>query len=100
MQTERNGRLDVQALARELNVSYSTFRHTFQKFTGSSPHRYLLDLRLAHARNLLTQTPQTVKEIARRMGFKDEFYFCRFFKLRMGMTPSQWRFQSLHKLNA
>ena len=100
MRTEKNGGLDVQTLARELNINYSTFRHAFQQYTGSSPQRYLLDLRLARARKLLTRTPHTTKEIARRTGFKDEFYFYRYFKKKVGMTPSEWRFHSLHKLNA
>ena len=97
MQTELESSLDAQALARELKVSYSSFRHTFQQHTGSSPHQYLLELRLVRARNLLTQTPQSVKEIAQHVGFDDEHYFCRFFKLKTGLTPGQWRARSLGK---
>jgi len=99
MQTELESSLDAQALARELKVSYSSFRHTFQQHTGSSPHQYLLELRLVRARNLLTQTPQSVKEIAQHVGFDDEHYFCRFFKLKTGLTPGQWRARSLGKLS-
>jgi len=95
MQSELESGLDAQALARELNVSYSSFRHTFQQHTGSSPHQYLLELRLVCARNLLTQTPQSVKEIAQHVGFDDEHYFCRFFKLKTGLTPGQWRARTL-----
>jgi AraC-like DNA-binding protein len=95
MQTELESGLDVQALARELNVSYSSFRHTFQQHTGSSPHQYLLELRLVRARNLLTQTKQSVKEITQQAGFADEQYFCRFFKMRTGLTPGQWRSRSV-----
>ena len=99
MQTELESSLDAQALARDLKVSYSSFRHTFQQHTGSSPHQYLLELRLVRARNLLTQTPQSVKEIAQHVGFDDEHYFCRFFKLKTGLTPGQWRARSLGKLS-
>ena len=100
MQTELESGLNAQALARDLNVSYSSFRHTFQQHTGSSPHQYLLELRLVRARNLLTQTAQSVKEIARQAGFEDEHYFCRFFKMKMGLTPGQWRLRSMPKRNA
>ena len=95
MQTDLESGLNAQALARELNVSYSSFRHTFQQHTGSSPHQYLLELRLVRARNLLTQTTQSVKEIAQHAGFDDEHYFCRFFKMKTGLTPGQWRSRSL-----
>jgi AraC-like DNA-binding protein len=95
MQTELERGLNAQALARELNVSYSSFRHTFQQHTGSSPHQYLLELRLVRARNLLTQTTQSVKEISQQAGFDDEHYFCRFFKKKTGLTPGQCRSRSL-----
>ena len=97
MQTELESELNVQALAQELKVSYSSFRHTFQQHTGSSPHQYLLELRLVRARNLLTQTAQSIKEIARQAGFDDEHYFCRFFKVKTGLTPGQWRARSMPK---
>jgi len=95
MQTELESGINAQALARELNVSYSSFRHTFQQHTGSSPHQYLLELRLVRARNLLTQTTHSVKEIAQQTGFEDEHYFCRFFKMKTGLTPGKWRSRSL-----
>lgn len=94
MQSEIESSLNVQALAKELSVSYSSFRHTFQRHTGSSPHQYLLELRLVRARNLLTQTTQNIKEIAQKAGFEDAHYFCRFFKMKTGSTPGQWRSRS------
>jgi AraC-like DNA-binding protein len=97
MQNELESGLNAHALARELNVSYSSFRHTFQQHTGSSPHQYLLELRLVRARYLLTQTTQSVKEIAKLAGFDDGHYFCRFFKMKTGLTPGQWRSRSLLK---
>jgi AraC-like DNA-binding protein len=97
MQTDLEGGLNAQGLANDLNVSYSSFRHTFQQHTGSSPHQYLLELRMVRARNLLTQTAQSIKEIAQQTGFDDEHYFCRFFKMKTGLTPGQWRTRSLPK---
>lgn len=97
MQNELESGLNAQSIARELNVSYSSFRHTFQQHAGSGPHQYLLGLRLVRARFLLTQTDRSVKEIARQTGFGDEHYFCRFFKMKTGLTPGQWRSRSLLK---
>ncbi len=100
MQAELERGLNAQSLARELKVSYSSFRHTFQQHTGSSPHQYLLELRLVRARNLLTETAHSVKEISQLAGFDDEHYFCRFFKLKLGVTPGQWRSRSQSKRKA
>ena len=91
MRADLGSGLDAPHLARELKFSYSLFRHLFRQHTGSSPHQYLLELRLARARNLLEQTACSVKEVAQQAGFEDEHYFCRFFKLKMGTTPGQWR---------
>jgi AraC-like DNA-binding protein len=91
MQAEFKSKLDVQNLARELRVSYRWFRDAFAQRTGFSAHQYLLELRLAHARALLTQTNLRVKEIATQSGFEDEHYFSRMFKAKAGQPPSEWR---------
>jgi AraC-like DNA-binding protein len=83
--------LDMAALARELGVSYSSFRSSFTTHTGLSPHQYLLELRLMRARQLLADTTLTVKGIALETGFRDEHYFSRLFRQKMNRTPSQWR---------
>jgi AraC-like DNA-binding protein len=86
--------LDVQQLARESKVGYSWFRHAFVQQTGFSPHQYIVELRLARARALLTQTNLRVKEIAVQSGFKDEHYFSRIFKSKAGQAPGQWRLRA------
>jgi AraC-like DNA-binding protein len=88
--------LNMELLAQELGVGYSWFRSTFAAHTGLSPHRYLLEFRLAHARRLLAETQISIKEIAVQSGFGDEFYFSRLFRLRLNVTPSQWRSRRLH----
>ena len=94
LQNEFGGDLDMKRLAQELGVSYSWFRHTFTAHTGLSPHQYLLELRLVHARNLLSETRLSIKEIATKPGFEDEFYFSRLFRQKLKVTPSQWRSRS------
>jgi AraC-like DNA-binding protein len=91
MQTALDSSLDVPAVARQLGVSYSWLRRTFANHTGLSPHQYLLELRLVRARNLLSETALTVKEVGRRSGFEDEHYFSRLFRKKVGVTPGLWR---------
>lgn len=88
------GNLNMEHLAEEIGVSYSWFRSTFVAHTGLSPHQYLLELRLARARNLLTETNLSVKEIAMQTGFEDEHYFSRLFRRKMNVTPGQFRGRS------
>jgi AraC-like DNA-binding protein len=91
MRTALDSKLKMQPIAQQLNVSYRWFRRTFAQHTGLSPHQYLLELRLARARSLLSESRTTVKEIATSAGFEDEHYFCRLFRRKIGLTPTQWR---------
>jgi len=77
-----------------LGVSYSWFRKTFAAHTGLSPHQYLLEFRIVCARNLLTGTELSVKEIATQTGFEDEHYFSRLFRQKLNCAPRQWRDRS------
>ena len=83
--------LDMERLAQELGVGYSSFRTSFTRHTGLGPHQYLLELRLLRARNLLEEAEFSVKEIAVQTGFADEHYFSRLFRQKLKLTPSQWR---------
>ncbi len=83
--------IDFGELARELKVSYTWFRRAFTHHTGLAPHQYLLQIRPAHARELLAGTSLSSKEIADRLGFVDPQYFCRLFRRKVGLTPMGWR---------
>ena len=83
--------LNMETLAQELGVSYTWFRRTFAMHSGLTPHQYLLELRIIRARELLTGTNLSVKEIAMQTGFEDEHYFSRLFRNKLNLTPSQWR---------
>lgn len=83
--------IGLKELAKQLNVSYSSFRRTFRDHTGVSPHQYRLHLKVSEARELLRSTTLSVKEIGYECGFNDEQYFCRLFKQQTGSTPSDFR---------
>ena len=85
--------LSLEETARRLGTSYSNFRRTFREHTGVGPHQYRLHLKLNHARDLLSNTELSIKEVAFQSGFEEEQYFCRFFKKTMGKTPSSYRKQ-------
>jgi AraC-like DNA-binding protein len=94
MHSQPQAAISLEDLPQQLNVSYTWFRRTFARHTGLSPYQYLLELRLAAARKLLTETTLTVKEVAAKAGFTDEHYFCRIFRRKTGLPPGQWRRRS------
>jgi AraC-like DNA-binding protein len=97
LQNEFDQDLNMSLLARELGVSYRWFRGAFAAQTGLGPHQYLLELRLVRARSLLVETELSVREIAMKVGFEDEFYFSRLFHQKLNLTPSQWRNRSVQR---
>ncbi len=83
--------IDMQQLAKELSMSYSSFRKAFKQITGESPNQYHLSLRLNRARDLLTSTVLKINEIAEHTGFDSVFYFSKMFKKKNGVSPKSYR---------
>ena len=55
-----------------------------------TPYQYFIGIKMHKAKELLEGGDQAVKEVAFRLGFKDEYYFSRLFKSKTGVSPSQW----------
>ena len=83
--------LTIQEIADELSMSYSNFRKLFKEYTGLSPAVYQQDLKLQRAKELLSTTDLSVKEIAYRLNFDSPDYFSAKFKIKTGRKPSEMR---------
>lgn len=83
--------LEMPDVAAYLNISYSTFRHVFKKYTGLAPSQYYLNLKIHRAKELLRSTSASIKEISIILHFDTPEYFTTLFKKKTGMTPSQFR---------
>ena len=83
--------LTIQQVAEEMGVSYSNFRKLFKEHTGLSPATYQQDLRLQRAKELLSTTTMSIKEIAYRLNFESPDYFSAKFKIKTGRRPSELR---------
>jgi AraC-like DNA-binding protein len=82
---------EPEKIAAELNMSYSWFRRLFRQYTGISPQKYIAGLRIQRAKELLSGTSRSVKEIADAMSFENMDYFSSWFRKLSGMTPTQYR---------
>ncbi|MBQ4087769.1 MAG: helix-turn-helix transcriptional regulator [Clostridia bacterium] len=83
--------IEIAELARMNNLSPSRFQHVFKQYVGTSPHHYLLSLKIEHAKELLTSDVQSVSAVASIVGFEDAYYFSRIFKKFTGITPGAYR---------
>lgn len=81
--------LDIPEVCSVGFISASSLQRAFNAHFGLSPKKYLLNLRLNRALELLTENELSIKEIAFACGFKDEKYFSRAFKGKYGYPPSR-----------
>lgn len=86
--------LDAAALARACHLSVSRFAHLFRDVTGTSPLRYLENLRVWKAQELLLGTSAPIKEISHNVGFADPLYFSKVFRRNLGTGPRAYRKQA------
>jgi AraC-like DNA-binding protein len=82
--------LDIAQFASNHNFSYSYFRRMFKKYTGVSPLQYQMQLKIILARDLLSNTGKSIKEISYDLGFESIHYFSRLFKEKVGVSPSAY----------
>lgn len=87
--------LTIASIAESAHVSTSECLRCFHQSMGTTPYRYLMDVRLAKAASLLTDTDMTVQQIAERVGFSTTSHFGKCFKERAGCSPREYR---LHKI--
>ena len=78
-------------VASAVNMSYSWFRKLFKDYTGLSPAHYILELKIRQAKDLLSTTRQSIKEIAYWLNFDDIPYFSKVFKKYTGLSPQSYR---------
>ncbi len=84
----------METLADMENMCLTAFRSVFKKHTGVSPNTYLIDLRMQAACRFLTDTKESVGDIALKVGYSDPYYFSRIFTKKMGVSPLQYRKKS------
>ena len=72
-------------------MSDSYFASTFKREMGQTFGKYLENVRMQRAKELLTGTEMTIEEVAERTGYASSLSFRRAFKKVQGVTPSMVR---------
>lgn len=72
-------------------ISYSYYKQLFIKRFGVTPSKYLQNLRIKNAGEMLDSGIYTVGEVAEMTGFSNIYYFSRCFKDQMGISPSEYK---------
>jgi len=91
MEADVAANLDLATLAAETGYSRAHFLRTFRAATGQTPHRHLMELRLAKARDLMASSSLPLINIAAACGFSSHAHLTTAFRSRFGLTPSAYR---------
>ena len=83
--------ISIPELAAMEGLSVSRYNVVFKTVTGVSPIQYITDLRIRHACTLLKTTDLHVKEIGLIVGYRDNHFFSKVFKEKMGIPAQKYR---------
>lgn len=85
-----NPELSNSMLANKAGISEIYFRKLFYKQYNTTPKQYILDVRIKKAKLLLTESAFSVGVISEECGFSSLYHFCRAFKDKTGLTPTEY----------
>jgi AraC family transcriptional regulator len=83
--------ITLTALAAEAGYSRGHFVKMFYKATGMTPHRYILNRRVEHARFLLKRKNARLVDVAVSCGFSSQAHLTKIFREYAGVTPAEYR---------
>jgi AraC family transcriptional regulator len=83
--------ITLSELARVANMSLYYFAVLFRQSTGLSPHQYVLNQRVEHAKELLRDPKLSVLDVSISVGFEHQNNFARAFRRVIGASPTQFR---------
>lgn len=81
----------MEELAACCNLSPNYFHTLFYKTFSTTPHAYMMRLKMNEATTLIINSELTMKEIAFRLGFLNDTYFSHVFKKYYHTTPGSFR---------
>ena len=89
--TNYTEKIQIPNLAKMEGLSISRYTTLFSKEMKKSPNKYILDLRLSKACDLLLTTDMEINAVGASSGYKDQYFFSKIFKKHMGMSPYEYR---------
>jgi AraC-like DNA-binding protein len=91
LESDLGGKLSLQQIAAEFDLSVSHFSRAFRVSTGLPPHQWLLRQRVHTAKQLMRVRDLSLSEIAISAGFANQSHFTRVFSSVVGASPGTWR---------
>ncbi len=94
LRSELDSRIDLDELAALVEMTASAFLAAFSAAFATTPHQYLIEQRIHHAKALLSGSTASITDISATVGFSTPSHFATTFKQRVGVTPTAYRINS------
>lgn len=91
MEANIDGSVSLADLSRVSGLAASQFLRMFRATTHTSPHRYLMSLRLERAKSLLLNDAASIADVSLATGFSSQSHFTAAFRRATGVTPKAFR---------
>jgi AraC family transcriptional regulator len=91
MEQHYNSDISLEDIAAVATMNSQHFLRMFKQAYHITPHRYLIELKLKNAKDLLETTVSPIIDICHTIGFESVFSFSILFKGRFGLAPSHFR---------
>jgi AraC-like DNA-binding protein len=91
MESNVYGNINLSNISEQIGISTSRLNDIFKTYTSMTPYQFYIHIKIHKAEGLLEQENISVKEVALKMGFEDQYYFSRLFKNKTGIAPSVWK---------
>lgn len=95
MKAHPNAISSLADLAALVGLSEYHFLRCFRESTGTTPHQYLMERRIAEAQRLLATTTLSLADVAIDSGFSSQSHMSDVFRQKLGTSPGKWRKQNM-----
>lgn len=83
--------ISLDGIAQNMYLSPVYISKIFKEKTGDSPINYLIQIRLAKAKEMLEENRGSIRAIAAQVGYDDVYHFSKLFKKYYGVSPLYYR---------
>lgn len=83
--------LSIAHVAKEAGISKFHFARLFRERMGKTPFQHIAEIRIAHAKDLLSHTEFSIAEIGNACGYPHDGHFAAIFKRNSGLLPKEFR---------
>ncbi|WP_350344052.1 AraC family transcriptional regulator [Proteinivorax tanatarense] len=83
--------LSLDKVSQYVNLNRSYFSSQFKKEMGVTFNQYLISLKIEKSKFYLVHSDKYIIDIAVKLGFNSQSYFCAIFKKNTGLSPKQFR---------